>query len=229
LTFRRRIDNILNTVNDSSYRYGLAWARAKSPSLGRSFMFATALIIGFVFTFAAGTALAESRESDIDDDPIAVDPEDYWRSGPYLHAGFVQAWGHFDDPVTPRGLGMNVALGGRFTRYIAAELDYEGVYSWSIKGVDTSTYAVMANVKGYLPLGGIGPIKSIQPFAIGGVGFLLEQKGKTFVSRVGYRLGGGADFFLSESLYLSLAYRYTGNFDTFGYSNILYGIGYKFD
>jgi len=206
--------------------------RVKSPSFGPRLARWASLVtlVALAITLAAGTAFAESSDGESrSDELLTTDADDYWRTGPYVQGSFVQAWGHFDDPVTPSGLGMQLAVGGRFTRYIAGELDYEGVYTWTIKGVDTSTYAAMANVKGYLPLGGIGPIKSVQPFAIGGLGWLAEQKGNSFISRFAYRLGAGADVYLNEWFYLSLAYRYTGNLDDFGYSNILYGIGYKFD
>ena len=61
------------------------------------------------------------------------------------------------------------------------------------------------------------------------MGTLISLQGKKDVARFAYRLGAGVDLYVSNSIYLSLAYRYTGNFDDFAYANLLFGVGYRFE
>jgi opacity protein-like surface antigen len=153
----------------------------------------------------------------------AAEGPDYARPGPYLQAAGVQGFGHFGEEDVSSRPGLNLAIGGRFTRYIAAELDFEGVINWELAGRDSTTYAVMANAKAYYP------IRRIQPFVLAGIGTLITEHGNDHKARFAGRLGGGFDLFVTDSIYLSLSYRYTGNFDNVGYSSILYGVGYHFD
>ena len=76
-----------------------------------------------------------------------ADDAAYTQAGPYLRAGFVQAWGQFEGPETESGYGLDLTLGGRINRYLAAEVGYEGIFSWTIRGIETSTYAIMADLK----------------------------------------------------------------------------------
>ena len=186
---------------------------------------------GILILVSAGIAPAQYDESA----EIIHDAPDYSRVGPYMQGGVVQAWGQFKapnfivdkailflDPNDSR-LGPNLGVGGRFHKYFAAEIDFEGVWSWTLNGVDTSTYALMLNTKGYYPIG------RFQPFALAGIGTLVSLQGNDHTARLAYRFGGGVDVFVTESVYLSVSYRYTGNLDDFGYTNILWGIGYHFD
>jgi opacity protein-like surface antigen len=77
--------------------------------------------------------------------------------------------------------------------------------------------------KGYFPTG------RFQPFVLAGIGTLISEQGSDHIARFAYRFGGGLDVFLTESIYLSASYRYTGNLDDFGYTNMLYLVGYHFD
>jgi opacity protein-like surface antigen len=157
------------------------------------------------------------------------DVDVYSRPGTNIQVGFVQAWGQFDDPNTPNRIGVDISMGARINRYLGAEVGFEGISNWRIYDVKTSSYAIMATAKGFYPFRGIGPIKSIQPFALVGGGTLISLQGKDYVSRFAYRFGGGLDLMLTKSLFFSVTYRYTGNLDDFGYTNIVYGLGYKFN
>lgn len=193
-----------------------------------------AVLLALLLLAGPGSSLAQDEitledTAQVDAEGPARDVNEYVRSGPYLQAGFVQAFGDFKDLDTDPGYGLDLTVGARINRYLAAEVGYEGIFNWNIRGEDASTYALMASVKGYFPLGGLGPIRSIQPFALAGLGTVIALTGNEHVARFTYRFGGGVDVFLTESLYLSLTARYTGNLDNFGYTNLVYGIGYHFD
>jgi opacity protein-like surface antigen len=176
----------------------------------------------FLALIVPSASLAQDDSGAASSDAVADEP-DYARPGPYMQVGLVQAWGQFKDPTVPSRVGINLAVGGRFIQYAAAELDFEGVPNWSIYGRETTTYAIMANGKGYFPIG------RFQPFVLAGIGTLISEQGNDHIARFAYRFGGGLDVFLTESIYLSASYRYTGNLDDFGYTNMLYLVGYHFD
>jgi opacity protein-like surface antigen len=66
-----------------------------------------------------------------------------------------------------------------------------------------------------------------QPFILAGGGLLISQHGTDHSLRYGYRLGLGVDVFVTDAFYLSMSYRYTGNLDDYGYTSLLWGIGYQ--
>ena len=174
---------------------------------------------------SACIAIAQSDARAQDTERVEDDP-DFFHTGPYFQAGVVQAWSQFTAPGVPdvpNNVGGDFALGARIKPYFATELDFEFIPNWQIKGLDTSTHAIMVNAKGYFP------IRRFQPFILAGGGMLISQEATDYKIRYGYRFGVGVDVFVVNSIYLSLSYRYTGNLDDFGYTNLLWGVGYQFE
>ena len=184
-----------------------------------------------IFGFSAGlfvllsacTALAQS-DAEAQDAGATPDVPDFYRIGPYFQGSVVQAWSQFkllNVPDVDNNIGFDFAIGARLHRYFAAEIDFEGLPNWQIKGLETNTNALMINVKGYFPM------SRYQPFILAGGGLLISQHGTDHSLRYGYRLGLGVDVFVTDAFYLSMSYRYTGNLDDYGYTSLLWGIGYQ--
>jgi len=174
-----------------------------------------AISVALALLLCSGLADAEKAEFD------------YAASGPYLHAAVIQTFERFVEPVSGGRVGFDIAMGARFWRYAAAELEFQAVPNWNLRGIEQSTYGITANVKGYLPVG------RFQPFLLAGLGTLITEPdsrvGHTSTARFAYRLGGGVDVFVwKERALVSLSYGYTGNFDGYGYTALYWTIGYHF-
>jgi opacity protein-like surface antigen len=149
--------------------------------------------------------------------------------GVYFQVGLVVANSFIDDVDDSARLGVNVTMGARLGRNLAIEADFEGIYGWDTPHQRTNTYAFMASVKGYEAFGPLGPIRSLHPFVIGGVGALISERDSREVARFAYRLGLGLDAYVHDAIYVSFSYSYTGNLDDFGYGSFLSAVGYRFD
>jgi opacity protein-like surface antigen len=153
--------------------------------------------------------------------------EDFALSGPYLHAGVVQAFEQFDRSSNSSTVGFDIALGARFWRYLAAEIEFQAVPNWEIAGVEETTYGITANLKGYWP------IWRFQPYVVAGLGTIISEPdrrvGITTIARFAYRLGLGVDVFAWRRAIVSVGYGYTGNLDDYGYTALYWRVGWHFE
>jgi opacity protein-like surface antigen len=153
--------------------------------------------------------------------------QDYAESGAYLHGAVIQAFEAFDVPATNTRVGFDLALGGRFWRYLAGEVEFQAVPYWKLQGIEQSTYGITANAKGYFPIG------RFQPYILAGLGTLISEPNQTVgvntVARFAYRFGVGIDVFVWKRAIMSVGYGYTGNLADFGYSALYWRIGYHFE
>ena len=176
---------------------------------------------GFLVLLCSCAALAQS-------DPDAggiesIDALGYPGKGAYLQGNVISARRSRDglpaDQIAfDNSVGFDLAVGGRFSKFFAGEISYEGIPK--ILGPATSSHAFMVDGKAYFPIG------RFQPFFIAGIGGLYRQDGTGDSTDLVYRLGGGLELFLTRQFYLTASYRYTGNLDDFGYLNFLWGVGW---
>lgn len=172
---------------------------------------------------------------------------DFSRPGFYLGAGLVGGFatrleselheipGVTDVEVDP-SVGLTARAGVRVTPHIALEAHYEWIdnFETSVAGTeiaDTRTQALTGDVKGYLATG------RVQPFLTLGAGFLtatsddpvtnFRRTDTDFAARV----GGGIDFYLNESVGLSLDTSYvvpTGDVQDLDYVSAGAGVFFRF-
>lgn len=186
-----------------------------------------ALLIAPVVDPFPSEAMAQTAETEDADSEAAADAYlphymDFSEASAYLRAGAAQSWSEFKAPDVGSRVGFNMAAGVRFHRNIAAELEFEAVPDWKIQGIETTTYAVTFNGRAYFPY------RRFHPFVAAGLGTVVSERGKESTGRFAYRFGFGFDVYLTEDIFLTAAYtRYVGNLDDFGYSNMVYGIGYR--
>jgi opacity protein-like surface antigen len=192
---------------------------------------ALALAAALLFAGLPGTATADGYAG-LD----KKKKDDFGRAGGYLALGAGGAASMFTgtfDPVND-ALGQAILIGlrggARMNRFFALDVSLD----YSIRGFEGSlsdgTFGELKSVTGFgnlkfYPFGG-----RVQPFGLGGVGFVwgaanLFDSGGTLVytaEDVGFawRAGGGLDFYLTRNLALSGEVAYvvpTNTFDGFNY------------
>ena len=160
----------------------------------------------------------------------AVEPEpDYARTGVYVGLGGLGAIENFGAGGFSNGGGVNARVGYRLLPNLAAEGMFEWVGGFSLGPVDLDAWSLTANAKAFLTTG------QIQPYLLVGIGvsqaeleaFGVSVDATDFVAR----LGGGVDFYLTESWVLDLEVAYilpTGDIDGTDYISIGAGVQYRF-
>lgn len=185
------------------------------------------------------TALAASVQAE----------EGYTGPGPYVGIGPAGGFSTFQKGLSGFGdsAGFNVRGGYRFTNYLAAEALYEYMddFGNSVKvgsrpagHVDISTNNFSLLGKLILPTGTL-----LEPYAVGGVGF-LNANGNGDLKRLGARVegadsdtefagrvGGGFDAWITENIaaYVDAAYVMpAGGLSAFRYVSLSGGVKYSF-
>jgi opacity protein-like surface antigen len=151
--------------------------------------------------------------------------------------GFGISFQNFDTPIDlDPAYGFDVWGGYRFDENFAAELQLEylnGFKSASVAPLKLSFQGITwtANVKGYLLTG------RWQPFALVGIGLQWAQFREsvfninTTSTSFAARLGGGLDFYITETLALNVNGAYiqsTDEFEGADYGNLVIGAQYRF-
>jgi len=159
-----------------------------------------------------------------EDEYVEVAPySDFSEPWAYVRAGTVQAISFIDAPAVPSQWGIEIAVGARLHKYFAAEFDFQAVPYWKLDGGEISSYAAMLNGKFYVP------IRRFHLFAVAGLGLMVSERARESTARFAYLFGAGVDFYVTDSIYLTATYNgHVGNLDDFGYSNMVYSIGYRF-
>lgn len=178
----------------------------------------------------------------------ARDGEDrFARPGLYLGGGLVGGFatrleselheipGVTDVEVDP-SVGLTARAGFRVTPHIALEAHYEWMenFETSVAGneiADTQTQTLTGDIKGYLATG------RVQPYLTAGAGFLtaksddprtnFQRTDTDFVARV----GGGVEFYLNESVGLSVDTSYVlpaGDVKDLDYVSVGAGVFFRF-
>ncbi|MFK7897724.1 MAG: porin family protein [Myxococcota bacterium] len=171
----------------------------------------------------------------------------YDRPGLYVGGGLVGGFstrleselheipGVTDVEVDP-SVGLTARAGVRVTPQIAIEAQYEWMddFETSVAGneiADTQTQALTGNVKGYLATG------RIQPYVMAGAGFLTARSDdpRTNFQRTdtdfAARVGGGIEFYLNESVGLSVDSSYVltaGDVKDLDYVSAGVGVFFRF-
>lgn len=184
------------------------------------------------------------RRDDYDD---YDDHRGFDRPGLYVGGGLVGGFatrleselheipGVTDVEVDP-SVGLTARVGVRVTPHIAIEAHYEWMdnFETSVAGntiADTQTQTLTGDVKGYLATG------RVQPYLMAGAGFLtaksddpttnFQRTDTDFVARV----GGGVEFYLNESVGLSVDTSYVlpaGDVKDLDYVSVGAGIFFRF-
>jgi opacity protein-like surface antigen len=192
---------------------------------------ATALLVG-VLCIAGRTQAAEDEET---------------RPGLYLGVGGLFGIPNFQLPsgggidfVTDASWGLDSRFGYRLSRMFAAEgqFQYYGNFGLVTKlngqdvlQTDLSGVSFSANGKVYPFVGAFKP--TIQPYGLGGVGFLhmnssLDESATEFMGRV----GGGVDVYATPNLVLNFETSWvlpTGDLADFRIAPLAFGVQYRFD
>jgi opacity protein-like surface antigen len=171
----------------------------------------------------------------------------YARPGLYVGGGLVGGFstrleselheipGVTDVEVDP-SVGLTARAGVRVTPHIAIEAHYEWMddFETSVAGneiADTQTQTLTGDVKGYLATG------RVQPYLTAGAGFMtaksddprtnFQRTDTDFVARI----GGGVEFYLNESVGLSVDTSYVlpaGDVRDLDYVSVGAGIFFRF-
>ncbi len=177
--------------------------------------------------------------------------EDFARSGFYLMAAGLTAWGTSEtdkeienlapgglQPKVERTLGAQGRAGYRITPRFAAELHGEWLqeFEFEVRNDDAGTlegWALTVNGKAYLLTG------RMQPFVLAGIGVydaevndtenigIREEDGTGFAGR----LGGGFEYYLSRNVVANLDLTWlipTGDVKNLEYLSLGWGLTYRF-
>ena len=144
---------------------------------------------------------------------VATAAGDYDRFGVYV--GIDAAWGYplFEDQIRSATMdptasadytwGLNARLGLRALSFLAVEAQYEWMDKFSVEALggsaDIRGNTLTGNLKFYLP------VWRIEPYVLAGLGVTwykldLGGAGSQTQSYFAGRLGGGADFYLTEKV-----------------------------
>ena len=188
-----------------------------------------------------GLALASAAQSHEEEWSDSYYP--HARKGFYAGLGGLFALENFDRDAAIEGGNTNLEIGAdngggfglrggyRLHPHFASELLFQYYAGFSVnnrsngKNDNFNGWSLTLNAKGYPLLG------RIQPYALGGFGMLgfTEKRGPDF----GFvaRLGGGVDFYLSESVMLSLEGAYVlpaGSIDDYQFATFGADIQFRY-
>ena len=156
--------------------------------------------------------------------------QDYARPGLYVQGNFVIAIENFDDVpdgLTDAGLGASGRVGYRLAPMFAVEgqFEYSGDFS-DVSGLDLTGKLATINAKAYFLH------DELQPYALAGLGGgWADFDPGSDVDAFVVKLGGGLDFYFSESWGVNGEVVYnigTGDLDDFNYTGISLGAFLRF-
>jgi hypothetical protein len=185
----------------------------------------------------ADKATDEASNSDDagDDDATAYD-RDGWNVG-IGGGGAVEEFDH--GSASNSGIAQ-IRVGYHFQRFVAIEPELEFTPKFNgdsgkFKGVDTQTFGVWANFKGYPTAPWTG---RFQPYLMTSVGWWWERRWGKDVAGVdehgGFvsRFGGGIDFYITKNIVVTAESAWvlpTGELDSLKQVQIVVALQYRFD
>jgi len=164
---------------------------------------------------------------------------EYGRSGPYVGAGGVYAIENIDAPpfwddikkvTVENGVdnswGYNVKAGYRFNQIFALEAEWEQWIDFDYHpGANFDGWMLSASGKAFFSDG------PFQPFVLAGAGWMGGKDNVRDVHELGFRFGGGLDFYVARNWALSAEAGYVlGTGDLSDYDSIPFSLGvlYRF-
>ena len=162
-------------------------------------------------------------------------PESRGRNGLYMGLGLVYAPAAFDlgdDLKTDNSFGLDARLGYRLCKRVAVEGQYQYVPGFDIDFEDQNVATINPNT---FTLNGkvyALPEDSLQPYFLGGIGFLHARSegvdgGTGFAGRVGI----GADYYLTNNVILNVEFTAvlpTGPVSQLRVLPLVFGAQYRF-
>ena len=158
---------------------------------------------------------------------------DYAKKGVYFGTSAAFGAENFDVPAS-NAWGFDIWAGFRPARYFGFDIQYEYLNGFDTFAGQGNSHVVGLNLRGYLPLATVGLTDRIQPYLLVGGGLKLMDVGDDDrISGYTWRLGGGLDYYITESFSLTASGTYlraqSPIIKGFDSVSIAWGLQYRLD